>query len=361
MKKSLKIAFLNIYSGTVDRGAETFVHELAQRLSANHDVTLFQDGPIRDRENYKVIRLDMNIDWKRRDTPQTLWAKLFIDYWRRKVCWFTLRTLSHIWKGKYDIVVPVNGGWQPAFIRLLTWLYGGKMVISGHSGMGWDDRNNLWSFPNKFVALSKKASKWAKGANPFVKITVIPNGIDTKTFSPKGSRYKAGLKKPIVLCVGALIPSKRIDLVIKAVSRLRNVSLLVVGEGDSKEELKKMGERLLGERFIITKVPYEKMPTMYRTADMFTLVSMPYYSFEIVIIEAMASGLPVVANDDAIRKQIVGNAGILVDPENVEGYAKVIQEVLNKSWGNKPRLQAEKFSWDNVAKRYEDLFLSLTV
>ena len=55
---------------------------------------------------------------------------------------------------KYDIVIPVDGGWEPAFIRIATWIYGGKMVISGQSGKGWDDRNNLWSFPNVFISIS---------------------------------------------------------------------------------------------------------------------------------------------------------------------------------------------------------------
>ena len=48
---------------------------------------------------------------------------------------------------KYDVVVPLNGGWQPALLRIITWVYGGKVVISGQAGMGWDDRNNLWCFP----------------------------------------------------------------------------------------------------------------------------------------------------------------------------------------------------------------------
>jgi glycosyltransferase involved in cell wall biosynthesis len=359
MKDKLKIALMNIYSGTVDRGAETFAHEVAQRLSVKHDVTLFQDGPVRGRERYKVARLDMKIDWKRRDTSQALWAKLFIDYWRRKVCYFTLKSLPYIWKEKYDVVIPINGGWQPAFIRLITWLYGGRMVITGQSGIGWDDRNNLWSFPNTFVALSEKARSWAKKANPFVKLAVIPNGTDTNKFSPQGAKYETKLKQPIILCVGALIPTKRIDLVIKAVSKLEDVSLLVAGDGDWKDKISRMGKESLGDRFEVIKVPYEKMPEVYRAANLFTLVSKSYYAFEIVLVEAMASGLPVVANDDQIRKEIVGRAGILVNPEDVDRYAQAIKKALEKDWGNKPREQAKKFSWDNIAKEYEKLFMSL--
>ena len=352
----MKIAFLNMYSGTVDRGAETFIHEVAQRLSKNHKVTLFQDGPIRGRENYKVERINVGIDWKRKDTSETIWAKLFINYLHRKLAIFTLRVIPLIWKEKFDLVVPVNGGWQPAFVRIVTWIYRGKMVISGQSGVGWDDRNNLWSFPNAFVALSRKAEKWANKANPFIKTRYIPNGVDLNIFKPGGAKLKIDLKSPIVLCVGALTPSKRIDLVIKAVSRIENVSLLVVGDGDLKDKIAKLGKDLLGKRFLLLKFPFEEMPKVYGACDLFTIVSEPYYAFEIVLVEAMASGLGVVANKDEIRRDIVGEGGVLVDPTDIKSYTQTIKKALKTNWKDKPRKQAEKFSWDKIAVKHEKLF-----
>lgn len=352
----MKIAFLNIYNGVIDRGAETFIKEIASHLSKSHDVTVFQSGTPNGKEEYKVGLIPVNWNWTNKSGVGTIRARFFIDYWSRQVAYFTLKTFPQIFKEKFDIVVPVNGGWQPAFIRLITWLYGGKMIISGQSGIGWDDRNNLWCFPNTFVALSTSAKKWATGANPLVKVDYIPNGVDTKKFTQKGVALQILLEKPIVLCVGALTPTKRIDLVIKAVARLKKVSLLIVGDGDLKNELQNLGTRLLGGRFKILKLPFEKMPEIYRSADVFTIPSESYYSFEIVLIEAMATNLPVVANDDSIRKEIVGDAGILVDPTDTEAYATALETALKKEWRDQPRKQAEKFDWDDIADKYAALF-----
>ena len=359
MKRKMKIAFINIYSGTVNRGAETFIHELALRLNEKYQVTLFQDGPKKGFEDYEVVRVNASIDWKRKDTSGTLLARLFADYWQRKIAMFTLNCLPVIWREKYDIVVPVNGGWQASFIRLVTWLYGGKLIISGQSGMGWDDRNNLWNFPDVFVALSSKALIWSKKTNPFIRTEYIPNGVDLKRFNPCGPKIETGLKRPIILCVAALIQSKRVDLVIKAVSRLKKVSLLVVGDGDLKNEIQELGEKMLKSRFKIMAVPYGQMPDIYRAADLFTLVSESYYSFEIVLLEAMASNLAVVANKDEIRENIVGDAGFLVDPSDLDNYSKMLFKALGKKWGSIPREQSKRFSWDNISEQYDKLIRNL--
>lgn len=356
----MKIAFLNMYSGLVDRGAETFVHELAQRLSKKHKVVVFQGGPSKATESYEVATLDMGIDWTRRDTSRTIWAMLFIDYWRRKVFQFSICALPKILRGKFDVVVPLNGGWQSALVRLLTWFYGGKMVISGQSGMGWDDMVNIWSLPNVFVALSSKAKAWAKLNNPFVRVEKISNGVDLEKFSPSGQQFKTKLKHPIVLCVGALTPGKRIRLVIEAVAKTKELSLLVVGGGDLETEISSLGKSLLGSRFQLIKVPYSQLPDVYRAADLFSLVSAPYHSFEIVLVEAMATGLGVVANDDPIRREIVGDAGLFVDPTNVDKYALALEKALKIDWGDKPCKQAGKFSWDKIAIKYEELFSELS-
>lgn len=336
----MKIAFLNINQDAVNRGAETFVREVSKRLSEKHKVKVFGFGK----------------------APVSRWPvvwRAYIDPHGFYTFWYTLMLIPVLWKEKFDVILPLNGGWQPAIIRILTWLYGGKMIISGQSGKGWDDRNNLWSFPDCFVALSGPLQKWAKKANPFVRVTYIPNGVDDKKFRPIGSRIKFDLEKPVILCVGALTKDKRIELAIKAASLLRKGSLLVVGEGKLKQNLARLARRLLGRKFLIKSFDYKDMPKVYRAADLFTLPSPWYRSFEIVLVEAMATNLPVVANNDPIRREIVGDAGILVDPTDTASYAKALGKVLNTDWGEKPRKQAEKFSWDKIVKQYEKLFHKL--
>lgn len=305
----MKIAFLNKYQNKVFRGAETFIYELSRRLSKNHQVDVISN----------------------------------INYFE-------------LLKKRYDIVIPTNGRLQAFIVRKITWLTGKKMIISGQSGKGFDDRLNLYAFPDIFVTISTKALNWAKKVNPFVKSVYIPNGVDLEKFHPATKKEN----NRTVLCVGAFSKEKRIDLAIKAAAKLDGVNLIVAGGGgDRKKKIEKLGHDLLGGRFRIMSVPFEKMPEVYRMADVFTLPSWTHESFGNVIVEAMATNLPVVTTDDPIRREIVGDAGILVDPTNIEEYAKALQKGLDAAWGDKPRRQAEKFSWDKIAEEYEELFNKL--
>jgi glycosyltransferase involved in cell wall biosynthesis len=356
----MKIAFLSFYSGQINRGVETVAKELAERLSNNNKVVVFQSAPNKSDGSYDVKVIATSIDQSVKDKTTSISRRFFVDYWSIKIAIFTLRTLPLMWQERFDIIVALNGGWQPAFIRLLTWLRGGKLVISGQTGIGWDEKNNLMSFPDCYIGLSSKSTGWARHFNPLIKTTMIPNGVDLQKFSPEGEPYKTNLEKPIVLAVGAFTEQKRLNLAIKAVSKMKNVSLLVVGGGgDLGIGLKEMGKSLLRDRFRLLSAPFADMPKVYRVANIFTLPSASSEAFGNVLVEATATNLPVVATDDPIRREIVGDGGFLVDPTNTEKYAEILQKALDTNWGNKPYKEAEKFSWEAIAEKYEELFKKL--
>ncbi len=309
----MKIAFLNKYQNRVARGAETYVSELSSRLSKDNQVDVIS-----------------------------------------KVNYFDLL------KNKYDVVIPTNGRLQVFLVRIVTWLTHSKMIVSGQSGIGWDDKLNLLAFPNAFVALSEKASNWAKKFNPSIKVVQIPNGVDLNKFTNNNLYFTNKIKT--VLAVGAFTEQKRLDLTIKAVAKLDGVKLIIAGGGgELKDKINNLGINILGkERFELISVPFNQMPDIYKRANVFTLPSASSESFGNVLVEAMASGLPVVATDDEVRREIVGDAGLFVDPTNIDEYAKMIKKALETNWGTKPRSQAEKFSWDEIAKKYNELFSKLT-
>lgn len=313
----MEIAIINKYQNKVNRGAETFVSELSKRLSKNHQVDILT-----------------------------------------KINFFK----------KYDIVIPANGRLQVFIVRILTWLTGSKMIVSGQSGAGLDDRLNLYAMPNVFVAISSYALDKSKKINPFVKSVYIPNGVDLDRFKIQdvGFKDKRSLanfvgKIKIILAVGAFTKEKRHDLTIKAVAKLRDVKLIIAGGGGSlRKDIEILGEKLLGkDRFEIIETTNDKMPEIYNKANLLVFPTVPWESFGIVLVEAMASGLPVVATDDPIRREIIGDAGLFVDPTDTDAYAKAIEKALNTNWGDMPRKQAEKFSWDKIALEYEKLFQKL--
>jgi glycosyltransferase involved in cell wall biosynthesis len=331
----MKIVFLSYYNGLVNRGVETFVHELANRLSRHNDIRVFQGGAKLPGTKYFV---------------ETIESETVKD--------FSIQALERI-KDTKIILFPTNGRWQSLLCKLWSVRNKSKMVISGQSGPGLDDRINLFIMPDIFIALTSYQRQWASRANPFAKIETVPNGVDLEKFRPGRSTVKIDLPKPIILYVAALHKDKRQDLAINAVSRLRHGSLLLVGDGPDKEFLSKKGQELLPGRFKIISFPHEKMPQVYRSADLFTYPTVPWESFGIAAVEAMASGIPVVAPDDPIRKEIIGKAGLFVNPENSDEYARSLELALNQNWGNSPRIQASSFSWDEIAVKYDLIFKKL--
>ncbi|HKC04361.1 MAG TPA: glycosyltransferase family 4 protein [Patescibacteria group bacterium] len=354
----MKIVFLSFYSGVVYRGVETYVHELAERLfKLGHDVTVYQNGAKVYGGSYKTVSIGIKFKVFEKGNLAILLNHFTGANADRK---FSQKVLKLLDKDT-DIVVATNNRFQAFLCRAWCLFKKTKLVIPGQGGPGFDERLALLSFPDAFIPLSEFQRSWAKRANPFVNVSgVIHNGVTLTSFSGNYKKIDFGLKGKIVLCAAALwTVMKRQHLLIKAVSKLDNVSLLLAGDGEEKESLEKMGRKYLGDRFLIKSFKYDEMPEVYASCDLFSFPTWPIESFGIVMVEAMASGLPVVASNDPIRREIVGDAGIFVDPRDTESYAKALQKALDSNWGDKPKKQAEKFSWDKIGLEYENLFKTL--
>jgi glycosyltransferase involved in cell wall biosynthesis len=355
----MKIVFLSFYSGEIFRGVETYVHCLSNELTKlGHDVTVYQNGPEVKGAKYNVISLEMKVDWNQKGNESKRIINILGNYWMQLVGKFTKKVLKQI-DSEVDVVIPCNGNLQSIYCRIWCWLHRKPMLITGLSGPGWDDRFNVWCFPNVFIGATHVQETWAKKVNPFVKTTTIPYGANIIDFEKRVIPLKIDLPHPIILSVGALVPIKRHELEIEAVSRLKKGSLVISGKGESKEKLEKLGKEKLPGRFQIINMPHDEMPSLYHSADLFTFATSPWESFGIVLVEAMAAGLPIVASDDPIRREIVGEAGLFVDPTNADSYAKAIEKALTIDWKDKSRKQSEKFGWDTIAKEYEQLFKEL--
>lgn len=362
----MKIAFINFYSGFVNRGGETFVHELANHLSKKNDVTVFQAGP-RINSTYKTISVGhfKETKWLSSLSPTHILRRLFLDSSKLREFFFTLQLLPTLKKLHPQVVIPLNSGWQALIISIYCRISGAKLVVAGQSGPGWDDRWNLLMYPHLFIALTDRQFNWANQASIWKQeIVKIPNGVDLNKFYPagptklqrsRGIKFHTNLQKPIILLVAASTLDKRVEQGIRAVASLKSGSLLLLGSGPMDERINSLGYKLLGEkRFLHLSVSHSQMPEYYRAADVFTLCSYSSEAFGIVYLEAMASGLPCVATDDESRREIIGNAGVFVDnPDDVDEYSNALIEALKTKWGNHPRNQAEKFSWDEIALKYE--------
>lgn len=352
----MKIVFLSFYSGHVNRGVETATGALAQKLSTRHQVIVFQAGE-RLTENIPTIKLLHISNWPV-DTNRSFLRRFYLDYYSRQIVRFTLAFISYLRREKYDVVIPTNGGWQVVLVRLATWILGKKMLVQGNAGIGRDDFWQALWHPDYFIAISPNGEAWIKKKATWLQSAYIPYGVDLGKMN-RAPKIHLPLNKPIVLSVAALAPYKRVDFLIKAMALVPNASLLLIGQGPEEEKLRKLGQRLLGKRFLIkTDVLHNELFSYYKCADLFTMPSRSTEALGIVYIEALAAGLPVVAPDDW-RREIIGDAGAYVDPENTQAYAAAIKEGLERSFGDLPKKQAQKYSWEKIAAKYEEILEKL--
>lgn len=353
MKKP-KIAILVPRFGLVNRGVEVFTKELLFRLGEDFEMTIYSRVKT-TRETKKVLAVaetNRLINWVYNLSP---WLKERLDKYQLNPVGFEMLTFSvfafpKLLFGDYDLLFPQNGVWGAI---ACWWVRAIRRTPFVYRSAGGKEPPIVRQKPNVYIATNPEVCDWIKAYRPEVKAVLIPNGVDLKKFSPTVRPARLNLERPIYLCVAALIPAKRIDLAVKAVSKLKTGSLLVVGDGPLKKELSSLGIKLLGKkRFLIKKMPYRKMPNLYTAADVFTLPS-PEEPFGIVYLEALASGLPVVAPNDRSRRYIVGRAGILGNLGNLGEYARVLKKAAELNWGDRPRKQAEKFSWEKIGKKYK--------
>ena len=335
---------------------ETFAYEIAKRLTEKHKLTVFQAGHAVSKK-FKVIEVKTFVSPPK--SSQGILGKFYLDWQSLKVLIFSLKILPKILNGKYDLIIPLNGGWQTLIFRIFSKITSAKILISGHAGIGSDDAFNLLLRPDVFVALTKAEFDWAERLVPEVHKVIIPNGVDLAYFNPKVKPVNLSLVKPVVVCASALVPYKRVDLTIKAVAKTKNSSLLILGDGQLHGLIDTLGKRLLGKRYLRMVVPYAQIPSYYRAANVFTLASKTE-AFGISYVEAMACNLPVVTTADDSRTEIIGPAGILTNPDNIEQYTKDLELAAKTNYKNVPYMQALKFSWNKVAQRYSDLIQELS-
>jgi glycosyltransferase involved in cell wall biosynthesis len=211
------------------------------------------------------------------------------------------------------------------------------------------------------------------------RVTVIPLGVDHSHFRPcadegalAGLRERLGIPGRYVLYVGSLY-SRKIGLLLEAFQRVsrrfRDCKLVVVGGRESTaagevpfaERLRRL--RLEDSVIRTGFLPTGDIPLLMSGAALFTYVSF-YEGFGLSPLEAMACGAPVVVSDVSSLPEVVGEAGIRVDPSNAGAIAAAMEGVL----GDPARAaalraasvaQAAQFTWERTARLTFELYESL--
>ena len=198
---------------------------------------------------------------------------------------------------------------------------------------------------------------------------IIPNGIDFDHFAknaPPWPQYQDG--KTNILFVGRLEKRKGLKYLLDAFSRLQweipNTRLLVVGPGDLDRESHCILSARNPQDVVFTgRVSYQDLARYYATADIFCSPATGSESFGIVLLEAMASGTPVVASDIEGYKGLVthGRQGLLFPKQNPQALADTLGYLVNNPdlrarMGTIGQQSANNYRWDTVAQRVEDYY-----
>jgi len=274
-----------------------------------------------------------------------------------------LPCIVYLLKHPVDLIFPHNGYGGLFVASCIRAIRGTPILFTEHNSLSKQSeclRRNLKLKPDRLIVPNPAVARYVRHFAPSQSFNVIPHGINLNEFTPEGKAITTGLSKPTILCVAPLkrYGNSRIELTIKAVSRLPKASLLICGEGEDRDYFQALGDRLLGQnRFQIKTFAYAQMPQVYRSADVFTLPSTEAFR-GLAYIEAMACGLPVVATDDSVRRYLIGNAGITCNVTDIDIYAESLQSALEKHWfEQQPQQNALRFSWQKIARLYNKAIL----
>lgn len=225
---------------------------------------------------------------------------------------------------------------------------------------------------DRLVALSDedKKEQVCLGLAPHGKFCVIMNGIDVKSFEKPEERVDCGIDikaSKTIGSVGRLSKEKGHDILINSfpavLSEYPDTALLVVGDGQEKNNLMEQTEKLNLENKIFFAGNAENVKNFLWNMDIFVLPSR-YESQGIAAMEAMAAGLPVVASNVGGIPGILDNnvEGLFADPENPDSFSRAILKLLKnsdlrKEMGQNARLRAQNdFSMKKMISSYEKLY-----
>ena len=337
----------------VDRGAETALLALAEELAATGDEVLvvgsgqerpgtayrFAHVPARSRERFegwpKFPALRNEMAYEDATFAYNLRRAPLPDAFDLTVtCGFpwTNWALRHRYRNVPHVFVTENGHWP---------------AVNDKSEYRYFDCDGLVCTNPQYLAETK--DRW--------NAVLIPNGVPKGRFGPgEGIREELGIPtdKPIVLMVSAFMGTKRVLDGMRAVARTKDAFLLVAGDGPLREDGDRLAAEILPGRFRRLTLPAERMPELYRSADVFLHMS-KVESFGNVYVEAATTGLPVVAHDYELTRWILGDEQFLCNTDDADATAAAIERAI-EAGPQVPSPHLETFTWPSIAKDYRAFF-----
>lgn len=209
------------------------------------------------------------------------------------------------------------------------------------------------------------------GAHVADRIRVVKEGVSPEFFEPSDMSCLSGLdlpldNVPVILTAGQISPRKNVQGVIRALKlvqdKIDHHLVLVGGAGwETEAVLKELDDGTLSSRVhLLDYISDEQLRALYKRASLYIHPSL-YEGFGLTVLEAMASGVPVITSNTSSLPEVAGGAGILVDPANDDEIAEAIQTIctddtLRATKSAQGLARARLFSWDECAGELRKVF-----
>ncbi len=230
------------------------------------------------------------------------------------------------------------------------------------------DRTTRWNVRSaaRIIAISSQTRDdliSLYNADPDI-ISVIHHGVDHQRYTPAHNDADSrvleqyGICQPYVLFVSTVQPRKNVERLVEAFELLDqpDLTLVIVGRPGWMSEPIEARIEASSHRSQIVRTGYlpdDDLPALYRSASAFAMPSL-FEGFGMGVLEAMASGTPVVVSNRGSLAEVAGDAGVLVNPESVHAIAAGIREALDGR--RAPNLiagglaRSQEFSWQEAAR-----------
>jgi glycosyltransferase involved in cell wall biosynthesis len=229
---------------------------------------------------------------------------------------------------------------------------------------------------DRVITVSRKTMEYVlKLGADMSKTSVMHNGVDTTFFHPMNreeSRDKLGLpkNKTVILTIRRLVYKNGLDTFIESASLLTrdypHLLFIVIGKGPNRKLIEKRVRELdIDDNVRLTGfVPEKLLPLYYNAADYFVIPSSSGEGLPLVLLEAMACGLPVIATTVGGTPEIVKDMknGVLVPPRNPKALAETISKFLSNkelglAIGEEARNTVEdRFTWEENVRRLQNVY-----
>jgi phosphatidylinositol alpha-mannosyltransferase len=358
----VRIAVVCPYAWEATGGVQVHVRQLASRLrERGHDVTVLSAGTSKPADRWvQIVGRPVRVPYRGTVAP---------------IAPLAYRRTSSVLAAIAPDVVHVHEPLAPSVSMFATLASRVPVVATVHAYL---DRSRamelaapilhrVWERVTIGVAVSEAAATFLRRSLPDAELEIVPNGVDVRAWAEPTAVAEGLPAGRRIVWAHRLDPQKGFPVAVaafaKVVAEVPDAVLVVAGDGADRDAVGVLTASVRERVHMVGSVPNDRLPAVHAAGDVFVASALGQESFGVVLIEAMAAGLPVVATDIPGYREVVthGVEGLLVPPRDPEALAAGLVRVLTEPGlaerlGEAGRARARDFDWPLVVDRLEDVY-----